>query len=166
MCCSNTLRWLWTNSKYVCIRVCMNLEHVIRAVGRNLTLVCWPNTLPIQWLALTAVRLCSLNLWNGTRWPWTSSWCVCIIDVWMNLKLLLLFVFDTVFTQYLILMCCPNTLQWRLCSFVYSLNVWNGVIMLTREYVYFGVCLHLKLLFEFNTVWRRNFTLLCCPNMS
>ena len=67
-----------------------------------------------------------------------------MIDVCMNLKFS--FVFDAVCGQWSIshLDICPHTLRTtvmavlRLCS----LNVWNGVT-LTREYVYFGVCLYL-----------------------
>ena len=80
--------WIW--SRYL-----SSMQYdSYKVVNRTLMYYC-PNTLQWRWRA--AVRLCSLNVWNGVgvvlAAPWTNRRCVCTGVCW-NLNLL--FVFDAV----------------------------------------------------------------------
>ena len=83
--------WRWTDRKYVCIAACclnLKLFFMFDTVwGRNITLMCCPNTL-LQW----RWRLCVYVRWMpGTVscWLWTNRKYVCI-GVCLHLKLLVI----------------------------------------------------------------------------
>ena len=140
ICCPNTLQWWcsvhvylrwiygtvscwpWTNSPYVCIVLCLNLKllFVFDAVwGRNLTLMCCPNTL--QWWCSVHVYL---RWMNGTVscWSWTNSGYV-FIAVCLDSNLF--FVFDVVWDRNLTLIAVQIHYDGDARS---ALNLWNGCV--------------------------------------
>ena len=92
----------------------------------NLTLLMYTHTL--KWSSC-ALRACLRWMYDAASCgPWTNSWCVVYISVWLKLKLL--YVFDAVWGRNLTLIFCPNTLYYnfddapRPCVYFCSI-VWN-----------------------------------------
>ena len=138
--------WPWTNSTYVRIDVCLNLEllFVFDAVwGRNLTLMCCQNTLQ-YW----SCRLCSLNTCHVEQ-EVRSYWCVLGFEGVIYYDRCNIYMRSQSHPE----MFCPNTLQMhyngmtalRLCS----LHVWNGIVVfvLDEQIVHLYWCV-----FEFEVI--------------
>ena len=68
--------WPWTNRKYVCIGVCLNLKMIFvfdTLWGHDFTLMCSPNTLKYRWRLCVYVR-CMYD--TVSCFLWTNRWCV------------------------------------------------------------------------------------------
>ena len=138
MCCTNTLKWRWRLCVGVLwmhercrvapgqpggafVLVCAfnsNLLFVFDVVwGRNLTVMCCPNTLLWRWWRL-CVYVRRMYVTGVSCWSWTNRKCVRIV-VWAKLKVL--FVFDAVWGRDISLM----WFQWHYngdgrCAFTYT----------------------------------------------
>ena len=150
-CMERVSRWPCTNSAYVCIALCVwsHLKVLLIGVWHSMrssfcphaSFRC-PNALQWRWWLCVDLRL--FDVWNG-YWVGpkpTARTFLLLLRLCSNLTVLL--TFDTVWGRNLtLIMCCPNTLQWRwwFCVDLRSSNGWRiGPERADRTFVLLPVC--------------------------
>ena len=117
----------WTNRSYVYIFVRLNLKvlFVFYAVwGRNLNLVAVLSKYTA--MAMMVARLCSLHVWHDVLLALDKQ---TVRSHMFDFNLKLSFVFDAGWGRDITAQIHYNVDYGRACVHLYSLNIWNGVVL-------------------------------------
>ena len=110
----------------------------------------------VRWMCVTVSRSPWTNSTYVCKQPNRLHWCMCEFEGVIR--------FDPVWDRNLTLMHCSKS-RWRLCVCVLwisgTVSCWPWTNRRCVSII--GVCMNLKLLMVFDTVWGRNLTLLCSP---